>query len=117
MGVANHVFCYAANEQVAQSRAAVSGNHNHIGIFIRRVANLNSWRTVNDSDGISSPGFRAYRVHLLLPRRVRLPQQLSRIEGSVFISERKRVRIDHMNQPQFRIEFASELMCVLKCKL
>jgi hypothetical protein len=56
-------------------------------------------------------------THLFLRRFVRLPHELCGIERSVFVSEWKGVRVNHMDQAQFRTKIAGELKSVLKRNL
>ena len=114
MRVADNVLGYAADEQMSQSRPSVRGNDDQIDVFVRRMANLHSWRTAKDRNRISRLGFRCHRAHLLLRRCLRFAQELSRIELRVLVSERERVRINYMHQAQFRTEVTGELKSVLK---
>ena len=56
MRITHDVFRHAADEDMAESGAAMRGNDNQIGVFIRRVANLDCRRTVNQPDRISGFG-------------------------------------------------------------
>ena len=112
MCVAHNVLRYAADEQMAESSAAMRGNNDKIDVVVCGVANLSCWGTVNHASGISQVGSCYHGAHLFLRRIRRFTHELGLIERRILIAKRIGVRVNHMQQAQFRFEIASKSTCM-----